>query len=196
MSTAEEEQGHRSAAAVADDEVVPPPPTSALDQQNKRILELAEQHARDIVANRLYELSSQREKALLEQGKYYPAALLEDDAAKKAPAENATEDPAIQQQVRRLEQLKAELLTAKTADSVDKVRMSRVPKPEIIQDRTSATDFLDRWLSGEVDLPKTQGFEAQLQQRKSALEAPSSSEAPAEKQTSVEASLAAFLEGQ
>ena len=106
----------------------------------------------------------------------------------------------IQNQIRRLEQLKAELLTAKTAESVDAIRMSRVTKPAIIQDRTSATDFLDRWLNGEVDLPKEQGFDAQLKQRQSAAgteETSSDSNRGREEaeKVSSESALAAFLQG-
>ena len=144
--------------------------------QEKQMRELAEQHAQKVVENRLYHLSTQKQMSALEKGKYSPIefgvdASQENDGdldreRREQIMEAISEDPDIQRQLVRVEKLKMDLTTDKQTRYVEALKMAKnQEKPKIISDRSSASDFLDRWLDGDLNLPVEHGLEEALKGR-------------------------------
>jgi hypothetical protein len=155
---------------------------SAEEEQQKMMMELAEKHAHETAKNKIFEQTSQRQLAAVERGRFHAAVELSTGESSEVNVDN---DPEILAQIRRVEMLKASRLTNNTLDSMDKARFSAVPKPSILGDQSSSSDFLDKWLRGDVGLPKS-GFEDVLKIRQ---EAPvDSTSAPSKSKGQLEAS--------
>ena len=80
------------------------------------------------------------------------------------------DDKNIKERMMKIETLKADLQTNQSNDRVDKARFSRYGKPNIIKDQSSSNELLDKWLKGDIHLPKEKGFDVLVKSNKKTSE--------------------------
>ena len=137
---------------------------SAEEEQQRQIMDLAEKHAHETAMNKIFDQNTRRQRAAVDQGKFNAAVELSMD---DNPSSQVDEDPEIKAMIHRLESLKASRLTANTSEGMDKLKFSKAAKPAILTDHTSSADYLDKWLSGDAEISRS-NFEDLLRARKEA----------------------------